>query len=288
MRRRSLWLVAAIALLALAAFLMARGDPQSPAATEPRVQFPRGLDSAAAQRRLQRRVLPPPAEPTQGERPPPRPRDPMLAALPAAPGKTTLVLEANALFESPLGSLLLDCLRREESRDLLEELKESAGIDLRKDLDRIAVSGGVVLASGHFATSSGCAGPSSSLAPARVPWAKGRWPSSSLGATGGLRPSPSGGTSSSSSPTRPSSSRRPSTASRGEGHGSRRPLDENATYGELYGVLGSDLIDEILANGQPELAARLRDVADHIDLHVNAMGDVAMVAEDPRPPTPRS
>jgi hypothetical protein len=38
------------------------------------------------------------------------------------------------------------------------------------------------------------------------------------------------------------------------------------------------LIDEILANGQPELA-RLRDVADHIDLPVNAMGDVAMVAE---------
>jgi len=75
-----------------------------------------------------------------------------------------------------------------------------------------------------------------------------------------------------------------------EGRGPPAPpaLDENATYGELYGVLGSDLIDEILANGQPELAARLRDVADHIDLHVNAMGDVAMVAEDPRPPTPRS
>ncbi len=277
MRHRSLWLVAALALLALAAFLMARDDQKSPAAPEARVQFPRGWDPAAAQRRLQRQVLAAPAEPTPGEHPSPRrPRDPLLAALPATPGKTTLVLEANALFESPIGRLLLDCIRREEGRDVLEELQKSAGIDLRKDLDRIAVSDGVVLASGHFERVRG----TELFAGARprplgegavayeLPTANGRatpvaiWRDQLilLGDT---------------------PEQLALAVDRIEGRGPPAPpaLDDDATYGELYGVLGPDLIDGMLANGQPELAARLRDVTDRVELHVNAMDDVAMVAE---------
>ena len=57
------------------------------------------------------------------------------------------------------------------------------------------------------------------------------------------------------------------------------PLDESETYGEVYGVLGSDLLDKVLSQSQPEIAARLKEAARKVSLHVSAMGDVGIVAD---------
>ncbi len=56
-------------------------------------------------------------------------------------------------------------------------------------------------------------------------------------------------------------------------------MGEDAAYGELYGVLGSDFFDSVLGQSEPELAQRLREVASRVELHANAMGDVAITAQ---------
>jgi hypothetical protein len=56
-------------------------------------------------------------------------------------------------------------------------------------------------------------------------------------------------------------------------------VSEDQTYGEVYGVLGTDLLTKILGREQPELAKRLQDAVQNVELHVSATGDVGMVAE---------
>ena len=66
-----------------------------------------------------------------------------------------------------------------------------------------------------------------------------------------------------------------------EGRGPDEPsvIPEGSTYGEMYGVLSVDHLAQLLGPDQAELAQRLRDVAENVELHVDASSDVALVAE---------
>jgi hypothetical protein len=275
MRRRSraAWLLSAMALFAVAAWLMARGDPEAKAVPAPaeRVSFPKPFDEVARARRMKRQTLPAPPPAAQPEAPP-RPRDPVLAAFAASQGKSMVVLEANALFESPLGKLLLGCLRRDAGPDLLEEIRERAGVDLTRDLDRVATSGKVTIVSGRFE---------------RVPWSD-LLPESRprpLGDQATLYQTGSRGAFAVWKDQLVVTGESPEQIARavdrieGRAPPEAPALGEEAAYGELYGVLGADFFDEVLGREQPELAQRLREVAERIELHANAMGDVAVTAE---------
>ncbi|MGC4120859.1 MAG: hypothetical protein QM765_41035 [Myxococcales bacterium] len=56
-------------------------------------------------------------------------------------------------------------------------------------------------------------------------------------------------------------------------------IDETQTYGEVYGVLGMDLISELVGKDQPQLAQKIQEAAKNVQLHVSAMGDVGLTAQ---------
>src|SRR5438552_15209228 len=104
-RRRLMFLWTAILLLAAAVALMLYGEEPAPVVPEVSVNFPRHLNPEERKRMENRRVLPAPAPATDaGARAPQRPRDPVLAAL--GNGKSAVVVEANAIRNSPVGKLL--------------------------------------------------------------------------------------------------------------------------------------------------------------------------------------
>jgi hypothetical protein len=224
-----------------------------------------------------RRTLPEPAAIPETSAPQ-RPRDPVLAALPRDRSRTAVVFEANALTNSPVGELLLACIRHDAQEDPLEEFKRQSGIDVLKDLDRVAVSKNALLLSGHFAgadwdqigehMTASRHGDKATLyepvrrddgSPARKAFA--RWDNQLIilgDTTDDLRQA----------------------VDRIEGRAPEGPqaIDEQSTYGEVYGVLGTDILNEIVGQDQPELARRIQDAVSRVELHVTAMNDVGMVA----------
>jgi hypothetical protein len=66
-----------------------------------------------------------------------------------------------------------------------------------------------------------------------------------------------------------------------QGGGSDEPpaISEGNTYGEMYGTLSVDQIARLIPPDQAELAERLKEVADSVELHMDASSDMAMVAE---------
>lgn len=280
-RRRWTWPLAAVLLFALAAYLMTRGEPDEKPEKEPRVAIPKRLNEKERERMKARRTLPEalpaPAQPDQPP-PPPRPRDPVLAALPSNPGKTTVVVEANALSNSPIGDLLLACARHGSERDPIEELRKETGVDPLKDLDRVAVSGKTVVLSGQFggaqwskltenAASSAYGEQGTIYRDKAGPEAQrevylARWGDSMMlvGAT---------------------EDELKAAIDRIEGRApvAAPAIDESQTYGEVYGVLGADLLDEMLGKEQPQLARQLSEAARSVQLHVSAMGDVGLTAQ---------
>ncbi|MCK6590152.1 MAG: hypothetical protein L6Q76_21490, partial [Polyangiaceae bacterium] len=102
MQKNKIWLVAAVALLGLAAWLMSRGD--SVASTEdkkPRVEFPRYPKQSEQARNRRRQTLPAPPAKDDSDIQPAK-RDPMITALPPSKGKSVVVFEASALKETPI------------------------------------------------------------------------------------------------------------------------------------------------------------------------------------------
>ena len=66
-----------------------------------------------------------------------------------------------------------------------------------------------------------------------------------------------------------------------EGGGPDEPpvISEGSTYGEMYGVLSVEQLAQMLPPDQAELAQRLAEVAETVELHMDASSDVAMVAQ---------
>ncbi len=277
MRRPRLWLLAALALFALAAAFLSRAEDRSDGkSTREKVEFPRFMDSDSWKRAEQRQTLPPlpaaAAAPNQPAPPPERPRrDPLLSALPTASKGVAMVVEANAITNSPIGKLLLECLRNRGPSNPLQEMREQTGLDLERDLDRIAVSGDTVVASGNFGKADFAKLFENHRA---IPY----------GDKGVIYLSENG------QPTAVWDNQM--IMEGGDEQALRRSIDQvegrldpgepaipqEATYGEIYGVIGAEAIAKLLGGQNDELAKRFREAAQRIELHVDSMNDVAMVA----------
>jgi hypothetical protein len=274
-RRSRLPLVLAAGLAGVAALLFAVSDgPRAQAAPAP--AFPTHLRPAEYERLQQRRTLVPPVTPAAraepDEEPPPR-RDPFLVALPTDPGRSLLVLEANALRHSRLGELFVDCVFAQAGKDPLEPVRRDLGIDPLKDVDRLALAQDGVVLTGFFenarleelsrgaeVTARGQAG-RVYRAPGERSAAVGTWGSSILvfGQPDFVEAS----------------------LDRLEGRTPPAPplLPEALTYGEAYGVLTGDALRELFRGERSDLGRRLAETASRIELHADAMRDVAISAK---------
>jgi len=284
--RRRVWLVVAAMLFVVAALLMFTGQGEEPVMETPRVEFPRRMRAPERERAERRRTHVPAVPMDAGTPEPARPRDPLLAALPRGEGKTAVVIEANALRHSPIGELLLDCLMRDGGKRL-DEFRKLSGVDPLQDLDRLVITDEGLLLSGNFGSAKfqelmgervsmdygegarvyepgdmTVTRPDGTTARGRSEAAVATW-NNQLLVMG-------------SSPDEVKA-----VVDRVEGRGPNEPpaISEGSTYGEMYGVLSVEHLARLLPPDQAALAQRIRDVAQHVELHVDASGDVAMVAD---------
>jgi hypothetical protein len=275
-RRRPLrWLLAAVLLFALAALLARSCGGVDEVVQRAPPELPRQLRPAEA-RRMERRQTLLPSSPQQ----PGRPRDPLVSALSAPDAGTALVFEANALRNSPVGQLLLDCLELSQSGpdagpSPLDALR-SLGIDPLQDVDRVAMGDDGVVVSGDFS--------------------RARWdalfaetPATPYGSQGQLyRMSAADG---GSGPVVAawgnqllvvSSDEAAARASldRVEGRGQTgRVLTDEQAYGDVYGVLGGEHLSALFEPADGSLGAQVRNVAKRVELHLDATRDVGLVAQ---------
>lgn len=223
----------------------------------------------------QRQTLPVPALPSERG----RPRDPVLTALAAPDAGTALVIEANALRNSPVGQLLLDCLAAtrpgaDGGPSPLEAIRE-LGVDPLRDVDRVAVGDDGVVISGDFG--------------------RARWDALFAGATptpygsqGQLYrlPTGDGGT----GPVvaawggqllvvAQDEASAQATVDRVEG---RLPvgqvLRDDQAYGDVYGVLQGERLNTLFGPADGPLGGQVRDAAKSVELHLDASRDVGLVA----------
>lgn len=288
-RRRGTWLVVAVVLIGLGAVLMLSGQGEEEAPPPPKVEFPRRMRFEERQRMEARRtyVMPVVADAGVTVTEPPKPRDPVLAALPRGEGKTAMVIEANAIRHSPIGQLLLECLMK-RSGDDLQRFREETGIDPLEDLDRVVVTDDGLMVSGHFGNSrlkkllsereatdyaygdeariyeppTTYMLPDGGVAQRRNPMAMGLWNDQMLV----FGRSPDGVK---------------EVIDRVEGRGPDEPpvISEGSTYGEMYGVVSVEQLKKMFPPEQRELAERLAEVAQNVELHMDTRSDFAMVAE---------
>ncbi|MCP3064348.1 hypothetical protein LXT21_36805 [Myxococcus sp. K38C18041901] len=287
-QKRGAWLVMAALLFVAAAVLMFLGQGDKTETEEPKVEFPRRMRAPERERAERRRTQPTPVAPDAGEQAatPAKPRDPLLAALPRGPGKTAVVIEANALRHSPIGALLLDCMMRDGGKQL-EQFRQKSGVDPLQDLDRLVITDEGMMLSGNFSNARyqellGDRVSADYGQGARVYEAGESTDTMKDGTTVTRRGGPSIGTWNNQLLVM---GRNPdevkAAIDRVEGRGPDEPpaISENSTYGEMYGVLSVEHIARLLPKEQAALAQRLRDVAQNVELHLDASSDVALVAE---------
>jgi len=276
--RKWAWLVAFAALLILAAFLMSRGDKAQKPERVRRAEFPRYAQPWEQERNQKRRTLPPVAIPegaTEDEIVH-RKRDPLLVALPTEKGKSAVVFEVSALKESPIGQAWLDCmlkLQAEGKRRGREDFKETFGIDPLQDVERVAFSSSKVAIL--------------SVTEGAARFDRSGWPKRTFGQKGTIYED--GGERGSVFATwgdelvlvGRDAKEIEAAISRLE---SKSPpaepvIPDWSAYGDIYGVLSPGDLADMMPDEQAELAARLREAVERVDLHVDTSEDVAIVAD---------
>jgi len=278
MKRRT-WLIVAVLLIAAATALMLYAEEPQPSREELSVNFPSQYDSKFTQRMRDRRtlaVLPAPEQKEDQPARPSRPRDPVLAAI-ASGSKSAVVVEANALRNSPIGELLLECLMARGRKNPITELKERTGVDLLQDLDRVAMTDHGVVMSGHFENARwkeflGERSTASSYGEQATMYAL---PGRPEGRSAGMLVSWGGEMVMFAE----DEAQARAAVDRLEGRAESTPvLDEEQTYGDIYGVLSMEDVTRMFGKEQPEMAARFTEVAQRVELHVDASRDVGIVA----------
>jgi hypothetical protein len=285
-RPRRLPLLLAAALAALAALLLAISDgPGTAAASAPPPEFRHWLRTEEVKRLRERRVLPPVAaaapDPFSDGTPAPPRRDPFLVALSRDPSRPLLVLEANALRHSRLGELFVECVFGLPGRDPFDQVRRELGLDPLKDVDRVAISDEGMVISGfferaHFQQLARDSDLSRYGDAGRVYRPRG-----SAGEPAAPGPGPEGfATWGANMILLGSGPFVEQSIDRLEGRAPEAPpvIPENLTYGEAYGVLTGQAIGALFRGDQSELGRRLAEVAPRIELHVDAMRDVAISA----------
>lgn len=288
-RRRGLWLVFAVVLFGLAAWLMLSGQGEEETPAPAKVAFPNRLRPEERERMEKRRtyVMPTAVDAgTVAAQQPALPRDPLLAALPRGKGKTAVVIEANAIRHSPLGEMLLECLMRREGAEL-EKFKKETGVDPFQDLDRMVLTDDGVILSGNFGDKR-----LKELLASRDATHYDYGSGARLYEHSYERTLPDGRVERRTAPPvgmwndqmlvfgkNPNGVKE--VIDRMEGRGPDEPpvISEGSTYGEMYGVISVQQLKKLFPPDQQELAAKLAEVAENVELHVDASSDFAMTAQ---------
>ncbi len=217
-----------------------------------------------------RRTLPEPPAPEAATVQRPRPRDPMIAALPSTVKDAAIVVEVNALRNSPLGDLLVACFTG-EGNQRWRKLRSIAGIDPLKDIDRVAVVDDVVMVSGFLGQARWSElfsrGTQERLDADTVLWTEDNQPfavwKDQMVITGKNRDDVL------------------ETLQRLEGGApSTAPpvLSEEESYGEIYGAIAPAALTGALGGMKADIG-RLGTLARDIRLHVDAAHDVGIAAD---------
>lgn len=274
-RRRWPWLVVAALLFALAAWLMAGSEGERPDPAD-KITLPRSMTHEESRRAEKRRTMP---EPVAVVGQPPRraqPRDPLLAAMPAEVKNGAMVIEANAIRNSDLGNLMVECMFTGEG-DALGRMKD-AGFDPLTNLDRVAIADDSLMLTGDFKSTDFAAlmkagdrhqfGANSELfsrseADGGVLEQMGLWKGQVL--VIGQRPEDV-----------------TSVLDRLDGKGdpdAKHVLSDADSYGEMYGVLKAGPLAAGISEENPALARLLEEAAGSIKLHADVTHDVGLVAD---------
>jgi hypothetical protein len=279
MMKKGIWLGVAVALLALSAWLMSRGDKEKPTVRPPKLDFPRRSSPEEYSRNQKRRTLPPLPSPSADAEGFVKRRDPMLVGLPDDPKRSAMVFEVAALKEAPLMKIWIDCLLEKSATDRdrrgIERFKDKLGIDPLEDIERIAVSSErVMLMQGDFGA-------------ARFDPAE--WTQRTYGEKGVIYQNKetgrvvgmwgddmmiASGLKESAEPVEDAIDRLESTDP-----AQKSILDDSQAYGDAYGVLSPEDLAKMFPEDQGPLAEKVKQVVEHIDVHVDASEDVAMVAD---------
>jgi hypothetical protein len=262
---------AVIALVVLVGWLLALGSKPEPPA--PPVDFPRELRGPEKEREIARRTLAPPkaAEPPHAQ----RPRDPLLAAI---GGSSAVVLEVNALRNSPIGELWLKCLRASDGGEL-DLLRSKLGIDPVNRVDRLVFGPDDMVVTGQFQDvrwDQLLAGQSPTrygdqgsyyqvVMDGGMPMVATRWGDQIFSIDWSVDGAKA-------------------RIDRIEGRGASPPplLGEAQTYGDAYGVVEPALLVDFLSDVLPDkgaLQSRLLSAATSLEFHLDASQDLALTAE---------
>ncbi len=263
---------AAVLLLAVGAWVSSSAEGGKPGA-ERRIDFPTHPRGEEWSRIEKRKTLPArapiPGEEHGDERE--QIRDPFLKALPIEDGDAFVVMEANALRHSRLGELFVQCILAEQP-DAFREITKETGIDPLKDVDRVAFAGEALVLSGFFdrvrwdAFEKDTGARSARYGDEATIWTTegdeevvGTWRNQLLvvGPAEDVR------------------------RAIDQVEGRREPpgtdVSDDMAYGELYGVVPGAAARKLLPAGDEALASRIAAAAQRIELHVDAMQDVAGV-----------
>jgi hypothetical protein len=272
MRRRWPYLIVAVVLLAVGAWLTSGGEAPRPY-TRPEVKMPRKPDQEDRERAKHRVGFAPQPKHPDAPQPAPgepyqRPTDPVLNAMPAEVKEVAMVVEANALRNSDLGEAMIACLMTGAPNALGRA--RDAGFDPLTQLDRVSLFDDTLMLTGDF---NGLKlGPEDSrygeAAMHHVPrkdgttttWATWRGQVTLVGTDEDVKQA----------------------VDRLEGRVSpqERPvLRDSQQYGEMYGVLKSDAFARMFDEVDPKLSQLMRGAAQQVELHVDAMHDVGVVAD---------
>jgi hypothetical protein len=207
--------------------------------------------------------------------PPPKPMDPVMKLMPTSVKHGAMVAEFNAIVNSDVGSLMLDCLFEGDER-LLGELRD-AGLDPATAIDRVAFIDDTVVVTGNFQSGAwkrlmpgnpteSDYGPHAKLYQWTLPdggaEAMGTW-NGTMMLTGES----------------PESVK--AAIDRLESQGPQEPgvLTDDQAYGEMYGVLGVDTLAQVIGQNDEGLAQTFRQAAKTVRIHADVSHDVGLVAD---------
>jgi hypothetical protein len=270
------WLGLGALLLVAAALLLSLGEAEPKPTERKQIAFPDGPGRVERERALQRAtlVLPArPASPVAAVEEPVARRDPFLVALPVKPDQPTVVFEANALRHSRLGERVVACVLDKDPA-MFREIERETGIDVLKDVDRVGLAGDAVVVSGFFDRARFEALTNNpQLREERYGEAGRIWSP--------VRPNePTVGAwrdqlillAATSTPIRQAMDQL-----EGRADAPATGIPEDMAYGEVYGVVPGAMARRLLPPGERALADRVAAAATRIELHLDAMNDLAAV-----------
>ncbi len=269
--KKHLWLLVALLLLVVAAWLM-WSDKTDSFSDEKRVEFPNHLRTHERERLDERRralsLLSQLGEVTEKKE---MERDPLLVALSgAAADGSHVVFEVAELKDTPIGKIVTDCLARAE-KNPFDELEDESGLDAMDSVERVAVAEDLFLLEGDFASAD---------------FDK---------LFEGMDQTTHGDTVVYSHPDKPGSSAAVWNGEmlifaenedtfdeaigllEGDVPYDETVLNEDDSYGEIYGNLDVDDAADMFPSDN-EVGQRFSDIAEAVELHVDASDDVAMWA----------